>query len=274
MSTPIASITRPGRRVWAVATGLVVAGALAAGCGTASVSSTSAGTGAGPSASGGTAAGGTAGGSAGSTAGSTAAGGTATSGPTSGPTASPAPSSTAAPVPTVSGGHVAAGEVACAGWPASAPSASLPVSFVPVKVERCVNGAETIPGKGLWATATLQQANGDLAALISALRQPSTGHKPGTVCPALAEIPPAVLLISGTGQMLIPRLPVSGCGITSSQVLLALETLHWQPVSVRLVSQISAAGTTAQGTTGPGTTMSGTTVSGTPRALQTVGAGS
>jgi hypothetical protein len=235
MSTPIPSITGPARRAWAAAGALLAAGALAAGCGTASVSGTSAGTGASVQASGSPAGG--------STAGSTAPGGTATSGPTSGPTATAAPSSPAkpaTPVPTVSGGTVAAGQVACVGWPASAPTASLPVSFVPVKVERCVNGAETIPGKGLWETATLERADGDLAALVSALRQPSTGHRPGTVCPALAEIPPAVVLISGTGQLLIPRLPASGCGITSSQVLLALETLHWQPVSVRLVSQISA----------------------------------
>jgi hypothetical protein len=232
MSTPIPSITGPARRARAAAGALLAAGALAAGCGTASVSGTSAGTGARVQASGSTAAG--------STAGSTAPGGSATSGPTSAPTATAAPSSPATPAPTVSGGTVAAGQVACVGWPASAPTASLPVSFVPVKVERCVNGAETIPGKGLWKTATLERADGDLAALVSALRQPSTGHKPGTVCPALAEIPPAVVLISGTGQLLIPRLPASGCGITSSQVLLALETLHWQPVSVRLVSQISA----------------------------------
>jgi hypothetical protein len=232
MSTPIPSITGPGRRAWAVAGVLLAAAALAAGCGTASVSGTSAGTGASVQASGSTAAG--------STAGSTSPGGTATSGPTSGPTATAAPSSPATLVPTVSGGTVAAGQVACVGWPASAPTASLPVSFVPVKVERCVNGAETIPGKGLWETATLERADGDLTALVSALRQPSTGHKPGTVCPALAVIPPAVVLISGTGQLLIPRLPASGCGITSSQVLLALQTLHWQPVSVRLVSQISA----------------------------------
>jgi hypothetical protein len=147
-------------------------------------------------------------------------------------------------VPTVSGGRVTPGEPACVGWPASAPRASLPVSFVPVTVERCVNGAQTIPGKGLWQTASLQRADSDLDALISALHQPSGTHKPGTACPALAIIPPQVVLISATGQELIPRLPVSGCGLIQSRVLAALAALPWHLVSVRLIAQIPGASST------------------------------
>jgi hypothetical protein len=122
-----------------------------------------------------------------------------------------------------------------------------------------VDSAQAIAGKGLWSTATLERAEGDLSVLVTALREPSTGHKPGTMCPALAEIPPAVVLISSTGQKLIPKLPVSGCGLTQSSVTAALAQLHWTVVSVRLVSPIS--GATA-------------TVSGSPRALQTVGVSS
>ena len=131
--------------------------------------------------------------------------------------------------------------LACVGWPADATSAALPVSFVPVSVERCVNSAQTIPGKGLWTTATLQRSTGDLTGLIDALRQPSATRRPGTMCPALAVIPPQVVLISATGQKLIPRLPTDGCGITDSQVLVALDALRWQPVSVRLIAQIPRA---------------------------------
>jgi hypothetical protein len=104
-----------------------------------------------------------------------------------------------------------------------------------------VSGAQTIPGKGLWTTATLQRADAGLAALISALRQPATPRQPGTVCPAVAVIPPQVVLISSTGQKLIPRIPVGGCGIAASQVLAALDALHWQPVSVRLIAEIPGA---------------------------------
>lgn len=215
MSARVSSIARAvgfglvgpmGRRAGAVAVPLLVAGTLAMGC-------ASAQTGVAP----------------GSTA-NNAAGGPVTA--PSGPTAS------ATPVPTVSGGKVAPGEPACVGWPSGAMSAALPVSFVPVSVERCVNGTQTIPGKGLWTTATLQRSDSDLAGLISALRQPPAPHRPGTVCPALAVVLPEVVLIGANGQKLIPRLPATGCGLIQSPVLVALNTLRWRPVSVRLITKI------------------------------------
>jgi hypothetical protein len=199
-----AGLTRPARRrAWTLAVPLLAAGALAAGCGAAQSS--------------------------------------AAPGAPSRGTGPAAPSTSATAVPTVSGGPVPEGEVACVGWPTGATSAALPVSFVPVSVERCVNSAQTIPGKGLWTTATLQRSAGDLTALINALRQPDVTRPPGTVCPALAVIPPQVVLISATGQKLIPRLPTDGCGITDSQVLVALDALRWQPVSVRLIAKVPGA---------------------------------
>jgi hypothetical protein len=214
------------RRARAVALPLLVAGALAAGCGSAQ------------------------GGAASGTAANNAAPGHATAPAT--------PAAPATPVPTVSGGPVVPGQPACVGWPAGGTSASLPVSFVPVTVERCVNGAATIPGKGLWTTATLQRSDSDLTGLINALRRPPVTHLPGTVCPAVAVIPPQVVLISANGQKLMPRLPASGCGLIQSQVLEALNALRWQPVSVRLIAKIP-------GATAP-------KVSGTaPHSVQTVG---
>ena len=174
------------------------------------------------------------------------------------PAASSSSAAAATPVPTVSGGQVVAGEPACVGWPTGATSVSLPVSFVPVSVERCVNGVEAIPGKGLWTTATLQRSDSSLAALVNALRQPSAAHRPGTVCPALAVIPPQVVLIGANGQKLIPRLPATGCGLIQSQVLAALDTIRWQPVSVRLIAPISG---------GAAPTVSGSA----PHPIQTVG---
>ena len=161
-------------------------------------------------------------------------------------------------MPTISEGPLEPGQPACVGWPTGAVSVSLPVSFVPVSVERCVNGAETIPGKGLWTTATLQRADSGLAALISALRQPPATRHPGTVCPALAEIPPQVVLIGANGEKLMPRLPTTGCGLIQSQVLAALDALRWQPVSVRLITKL--AGGTAPKVSGAA-----------PHAIQTVG---
>ena len=266
MSTPTGSTARPARRGPAAAAAFLGAGVLAAvllaaGCGSA----------AGGAAPGTTETAGTAGatgtaetaGTAGAT-GTTGTAGTAGatgSGAASGgsPGGSPAPPGSARPVPTVSGGPVAAGEVACAGWPASAPTASLPVSFVPVRAERCVTGAETVPGRGLWQTATLEQADSGLSGLASALRQPPVERQPGIACPALAEIPQQVVLFNAAGQQLMPRLPSTGCGLTQSRVLLALAALHWQPVSVRLVTQVPAPAAV---------------VSGAPRSITTVGGGS
>jgi len=230
MSTLISSAARvvpAGRRALAVALPLLAAGALAAGCGSAH---------------------------SGGAAGAPPAHATAPAASSSSASASAA----ATPVPTVSGGRVVAGEPACAGWPTGATSVSLPVSFVPVSVERCVNGVEAIPGKGLWTTATLERSDSSLAALVSALRQPTVAHRPGTVCPALAVIPPQVVLIGANGQKLIPRLPATGCGLIQSQVLAALDTIRWQPVSIRLIAQVSG---------GAAPTVSGSA----PHSIQTVG---
>jgi hypothetical protein len=242
MSTLISSTARAGwlglagpigRRTVAAAVPLLAAGALVAGCGSAH----------------------TGGASDAATATTHA---TATAPAASSSASSAAASAPATPVPTISGGRVVAGQPACVGWPTDATSVPLPVSFVPVSVERCVNGAQTIPGKGLWETATLQRSDSGLAGLINALRQPSAAHHPGTVCPALAVIAPQVVLIGANGQKLIPRLPATGCGLIQSRVLVALGALRWQPVSVHLIAKLD-------GGTAP-------TVSGAaPHSIQTVG---
>jgi hypothetical protein len=234
MSTLISSVARagrpglagPGRRTAAAAVPLLAAAALVAGCGS-TLAGNAAGAAPAPSA---------------SSAAASPPVSTGASAPASAPASPPASSAAAAPatpVPTISEGPVVPGQSACVGWPAGATSVSLPVSFVPVSVERCANGAQTIPGKGLWTTATLQRADSGLAGLINALRQPSVTHHPGTVCPALAEILPQVVLIGANGEKLIPRLPTTGCGLIQSRVLAALDALHWQPVSVRLIAKLS-----------------------------------
>jgi hypothetical protein len=233
-NAPIAAARRPGTRALAVTAVLLAAGALAAGCGT---------THAGPPSSGSTPTASATGASTASPAPSTSAlpSASAASALPSAPTGRSGPSGPATPVPTVSGGPVTPGQPACAGWPDNAPTANLPVSFAPVAVERCVNGVQTIPGKGLWQVASLQRADSDLDALVSALHRPPGRHQPGTACPMLAIIPPRILLISATGQELIPRLPVTACGLIQTQVLAALAELPWRLVSVRLIAPIPQA---------------------------------
>ncbi|MGD0702083.1 MAG: hypothetical protein ABSA02_19630 [Trebonia sp.] len=214
MMTPIASITRFAKQTRTLSVPLLVAGALAAGCGTVHASASDPG----------------------SVGKSTAATSTAA------PTTSPSPTK-AAPVPTVSGGPVIAGDTACAGWPSDAPRAKLTAFFQPVAVERCVTGFQVIQGKGEWETATLEKSTDNLAALVEVLLQPSARVQPGVFCPEFAVIPPQVLLISSTGKKLIPLLPTGACGIADARVLTTLAAMTWQPISVRLISKISSAGT-------------------------------
>ena len=229
MITAMTPIVRLGRRAGAVWVPLLAAGVLAAGCGTSSYHASPA-----SGASSGT--------------GSAANAGSQAQSGSAGAAGSTAP---ATPVPTVSGGAVAASAHPCVGWPTNAANAALPVSFVPVSVERCVTGAQDIPGKGMWVTATLQRSDSGLAGLINALRRPTGTRAPGTMCPEFALIPPQIVLTDATGHTLIPRLPVSGCGIIQSQVLIALQALHWSPVSVRLLTKIHPPSTSPGASTVP-----------------------
>jgi hypothetical protein len=213
MFTPITLLTlltrqRAGRAALRAAVPLVAAATLAAGCGTATT----------PRSGGGSA-----------TTSRSAVSGTAV--PTSAPTAAPSP------VPTTTGGPVTPGQPACTGWPSNVAYSPLPASFVPVAAIRCVTGYQTIPGKGQWLTATLERADKNLAPLAAALRRPPGRNVPDAICPDIAMVPPQFVLISGDGKMIMPRLPLTGCGLVAQQVLAALSALPWQKVSVRLVSQ-------------------------------------
>jgi hypothetical protein len=125
------------------------------------------------------------------------------------------------------------------GWPANAiHSKTLPASFVPVAVIRCVTAYQIIPGKGQWETATLERADEGLASLLTALHRPNQTRPAGTVCSALVELPPQFVLVGQDGQAIWPALPVTGCGLVQREVLGALAALPWQKVSVRLVVKV------------------------------------
>lgn len=167
------------------------------------------------------------------------------------PSASGSPGSPAspAPVPTTTGGTITPGVAECTGWPANAARVTLPASFVPVAVLRCVTAYQMVPGKGQWLAATLERADAGLAPLTAALRRPHVERNPGVMCPELAMLPPQIVVIDGKGTQIIPRLPLGACGLVQEQVLSALAALHWQPVSVRLISQVQTPQETASGCT-------------------------
>jgi hypothetical protein len=215
MTTPItlSSIAR-------LAAPVLVAGALAAGCGT--VSSNPGGPN-GPA-----------------NCSSVASGSASASASGSGSGSAPPSGAHATPVPTVTGGPaVIVGGAACTGWPADAAHGTLTALFTPVAVERCVTSFQQIAGKGEWETATLERSTDRLATLAAALMQPSAGRQPDVMCPEFVVLPPQIVLFSSTGQELIPRLPVGACGGVDTQVLSTLAAMTWQPVSVRLVTKIA-----------------------------------
>lgn len=156
------------------------------------------------------------------------------------PTITRMPVTPVAPSPPPGSGGTVSRYPSCTGWPAHVASGPLPASFQPVAVIRCTTGYQTIPGKGEWLVATLQRADKNLTSLVSALHRPPGRMRPGTVCPALAMIPPQIVLISGNGSMISPKIPLSGCGMVQQQVIAALAALPWKTVSVRLLSQVKS----------------------------------
>ena len=146
----------------------------------------------------------------------------------------------ATPVPTVTGGPaLIMGGAACAGWPVDAAHGTLTAVFTPVAVERCVTSFQQIAGKGEWETATLERSTDRLAMLTAALMRPSAGHQPDVMCPEFVLLPPQIVLFSSTGKELIPRLPVGPCGAVDTQVTSTLAAMTWHPVSVRLVTKVA-----------------------------------
>jgi hypothetical protein len=139
-------------------------------------------------------------------------------------------------VPDPGPGPVVPEKTACTGWP-SAPEGTVPASFVPVKVLRCVTGYTTIPGKGQWLTATLEEADGNLTQLANALRASSVHKRPGQMCPQFVMLPPEIALVAADGTTIRPRFPVTNCGEIQYQVLAALDALRWQTVSQRLIEK-------------------------------------
>jgi len=158
----------------------------------------------------------------------------------SAPGSAPPAGAHATPVPTVTGGPaVIVGGAACSGWPADAAHGTLTALFTPVSVERCVTSFQQIAGKGEWETATVERSTDRLATLAAALMRPSAGHQPGVMCPEFVVLPPQIVLFSSSGKELIPRLPVGPCGAVDTQVLSTLAAMTWHPVSVRLVTKVT-----------------------------------
>lgn len=118
------------------------------------------------------------------------------------------------------------------------PTVALPADFVPVAATRCLFSMETAPGDGEWSVRVDQRAEGDLGALISALRQPSVKPGPNTTCTMILRPPLIITLVDAAGTTVTPTAPTSECGDTLPAVVGAVQALAWRDVARTRLSQI------------------------------------
>jgi hypothetical protein len=70
--------------------------------------------------------------------------------------------------------------------------------------------------------------------LVRALREPSVPRQK-VVCPMIAVYIPNFALIEADGQVFVPRIPLNNCGMPQSDVVSALNAMHFVQVGERPV---------------------------------------
>ena len=104
----------------------------------------------------------------------------------------------------------------------------IPAGFRPVAVVRCVTVASVKHGV-IRIDQRREAAIAGLSRLEVALREPSTprpkGPMPACMAPVTAR--PWFVLVSATGQVIDPLLPLGLCGLPIGPVLASLNSLHW-----------------------------------------------
>ena len=104
----------------------------------------------------------------------------------------------------------------------------IPAGFRPVAVVRCVTVTSVRHGV-IRIDQRRQAAIAGLSALVAALREASAprpkGPLPACMVPVTSR--PWFVLVSATGQVIYPLLPLSLCGEPIEPVLASLNSLHW-----------------------------------------------
>jgi hypothetical protein len=104
----------------------------------------------------------------------------------------------------------------------------IPAGFKPVAVVECVRVTSVSHGV-IRIEERRQAAIAGLGRLVAALREPSH-PQPKAVLPACMTPVyswPWFVLVSATGQVIHPVLPVGLCGLPAPEVLASLKSLHW-----------------------------------------------
>jgi hypothetical protein len=110
------------------------------------------------------------------------------------------------------------------------PGEPIPAGFKPVAVVECVRVTSVNHGV-IRIEERRQAAVAGLGRLLAALREPSHPQPKGVLLPAcLTPIVyswPWFVLVSATGQVIHPVVPVGICGQPAPEVLASLKSLHW-----------------------------------------------
>ncbi|WP_456826449.1 hypothetical protein [Cellulomonas sp. P5_E12] len=100
----------------------------------------------------------------------------------------------------------------------------VPDGFHPVSVVVCTPGGTLHDSSGTWTALTASRREGDLDALVVALRRPSAEQ--GGTCSTASVIPPALWLVDVLGRAIRPSWPTDRCGGPQEAVSTALDALE------------------------------------------------
>jgi hypothetical protein len=108
------------------------------------------------------------------------------------------------------------------------PAEPIPAGFKPVAVVECVT-ASSINHGIVRIVERRRAAVTGLGRLVAALREPSTPRRKGLLPACMVPVRswPWFVLVSATGQVVHPVVPVGLCGLPSAAVLASLNSLHW-----------------------------------------------
>jgi hypothetical protein len=85
---------------------------------------------------------------------------------------------------------------------------------------------------GTKSTLVAERSTSDPTELVRALQEPSVPRLK-VVCPMIAVYIPNFALVESNGQLLVPKLPVNNCGMPQSDVVAALNLMHFSQISSR-----------------------------------------
>lgn len=106
----------------------------------------------------------------------------------------------------------------------------LPADFKVSWVLRC----SIVPLVGSRRQLVAERSDSDPSQLLEALRAPSAPKSEG-VCPLMRMLVPYFALVQPNGQMLAPKMPLTGCGLPQAAVVQALNNLHFEVLNKQRV---------------------------------------